>query len=337
MADKRLGNSICRQGVTEKKYGMQEGIVVKSTGSWYQVKLADGRIVSCRILGKFRLGGLNLTNPVAVGDQVKISLEEGEEETGLIRNIKARTNYVVRQSPRRKHDMHLLASNIDQALVIVTIKEPMLKPGFIDRFLLMTEPYEIPTLIIFNKADLYQEDDRELYEAIAYMYEQIGYKVHLVSATTGQGLDALRDALKDKTTLVSGQSGVGKSTLVTALQPHLELRTQDLSDFSGKGQHTTTFAEMFDLDFGGAIIDTPGIKTLSFNHLEPQDVAHNFREFFALSEDCRFGGSCLHRNEPGCAVKEALEQQEVSELRYMNYLAILDEIEDQNYWERNKG
>jgi ribosome biogenesis GTPase len=316
---------------------MQEGIVVKSTGSWYQVKLADGRVLPSRILGKFRLEGMNLTNPVAVGDQVEISIEDGEEEVGLIRNIKPRINYVVRQSPRRKRDMHLLASNIDQAIVIVTIKEPMLKPAFIDRFLLMTEPYEIPTIILFNKADLFNEDDQELYDALEYLYEDIGYKVHLVSAITGQGIEALRAALKDKITLVAGQSGVGKSTVVTAVQPDLELRTQDLSGSSGKGQHTTTFAEMYDLDFGGAIIDTPGIKTLSFNHLEPQDVAHNFREFFALSEDCRFGGSCLHRNEPGCAVKEAVEENQISELRYMNYLTLLEEIEEQNYWERNKG
>lgn len=316
---------------------MEEGIVIKSTGSWYQVKLADGRVLPSRILGKFRLEGMNLTNPVAVGDQVEISIEDGEEEVGLIRNIKPRINYVVRQSPRRKRDMHLLASNIDQAVVIVTIREPMLKPAFIDRFLLMTEPYEIPTIILFNKADLYNEDDLELYEAIEYMYEDIGYQVHLVSAISGQGIDALRAALKDKITLVAGQSGVGKSTVVTAVQPELELRTQDLSGASGKGQHTTTFAEMYDLDFGGAIIDTPGIKTLSFNHLEPQDVAHNFREFFALSEDCRFGGSCLHRNEPGCAVKDAIEEKQVSELRYMNYLTLLEEVEEQNYWERNKG
>ncbi|MCB0629237.1 MAG: ribosome small subunit-dependent GTPase A [Saprospiraceae bacterium] len=316
---------------------MEEGIVIKSTGSWYQVKLTDDRVIPSRILGKFRLEGLNLTNPVAVGDQVEIRLEEGEEEIGLIQRILPRKNYVVRQSPRRKHDMHLLASNIDQAMVIVTIREPMLKPGFIDRFLLMTEPYEIPAIIVFNKADLYLEDDLELYEAIEYMYQSIGYRVMLVSATSGQGVEQIREVLKDKITLVGGQSGVGKSTLVTAVQPQLELRTQDLSDHSGKGQHTTTFAEMFDLDFGGAIIDTPGIKTLSFNHLEPQDVAHNFREFFALSEDCRFGGSCLHRNEPGCAVKQAIEEQEVSELRYMNYLTILEEIEEQNYWERNKG
>lgn len=316
---------------------MEEGTVIKSTGSWYQVKLSDDRIVPSRIKGKFRLEGLNLTNPVAVGDQVEVQLEDGEEETGLIQRILPRKNYVVRQSPRRRHDMHLLASNIDQAMVIVTIREPMLKPGFIDRFLLMTEPYEIPAIIVFNKADLYTEDDLELYEAIEYMYQTIGYGVMLVSATSGQGVAEIQEVLKDKITLVSGQSGVGKSTLVTAVQPQLELRTQDLSGHSGKGQHTTTFAEMFDLDFGGAIIDTPGIKTLSFNHLEPQDVAHNFREFFARSEDCRFGGSCLHRNEPGCAVKAAIEEQEISELRYMNYLTILEEIEEQNYWERNKG
>lgn len=316
---------------------MEEGTVIKSTGSWYQVKLSDGRTIPSRIMGKFRLEGINLTNPVAVGDQVEIDLEGGEEETGIIRNIKPRINYVVRQSPRRKRDMHLLASNIDQAMVIVTIKEPMLKPAFIDRFLLMTEPYEIPTLIIFNKADLYQEEDLELYTALEYMYQKIGYTVLLVSAISGQGLEELRAALKDKITLVAGQSGVGKSTLVSAIQPQLTLRTKDLSGHTGKGQHTTTFAEMFELDFGGAIIDTPGIKTLSFNHLEPQDVAHNFREFFALSEDCRFGGSCLHRDEPGCAVKAAVEAHQVSELRYMNYLTILEEVEEQNYWERNKG
>ena len=285
-----------------------------------------------RIIGKFRLNGKRLTNPVAVGDEVEIEIDE-KDETGTIKNILPRRNYVVRQSPRRKHDLHLLASNVDQAMVMVTIVQPNLKQGFIDRFLLMTEPYEIPAIIVFNKSDLYDEGD--LAEYLRDIYEKIGYKALLTSATEGQGLEELRMLLKDKVTLIAGQSGVGKSTLVNAVQPQLELRTQELSDYSGKGMHTTTFAEMHQLDSGGAIIDTPGIKTLSFNHLEPMDVAHNFREFFQYSEDCRFGGKCLHRNEPGCAVKAAVEEEELSELRYVNYLTLLEEIEEQNYWERH--
>jgi len=314
---------------------LQEGIVIKSTGSWYQVRLKDGQEIQSRIKGKFRLDGKKLTNPVAVGDQVKLQIEDEEEEVGTIKEILPRENYVVRQSPRRKHDLHLLAANIDQAVVIVTIVEPKLKQGFIDRFLLMTEPYNIPTTIIFNKKDLYDPGHIGVYEYLKNIYEDIGYGVQLVSALTGDGLDDLKALLKDKTTLFSGQSGVGKSSVINTLQPGLELRIQELSDFSGKGQHTTTFAEMHALDFGGYIIDTPGIKSLSFNNLEVMDVAHNFREFFQYSADCRFS-NCTHRNEPGCAVKEAIAEGEISELRYTNYLTILDEIEDQNYWERNE-
>lgn len=314
---------------------MQKGIVVKSTGSWYQVRLNDGTEIQSRIKGKFRLDGMKLTNPVAVGDAVQLELEEEEEITGVIREILPRKNYVVRQSPRRKHDLHLLASNIDQAIVIVTIINPNLKQGFIDRFLLMTEPYNIPTYIIFNKADLYGEEELEMYAYLKELYESIGYSVLLVSATEGDGLDNLRQLLKDKTTLMSGQSGVGKSSVLKALQPQLDLRIGELSDYSGKGQHTTTFAEMHELDFGGFIIDTPGIKTLSFNNLSVKDVAHNFRELFQHSPDCRFT-DCTHRNEPGCAVKAAVESGEISELRYINYLTILNEIEEQNYWERNE-
>ncbi len=298
--------------------------------------LDDGSAVNCRIKGRFRLEGMKLTNPVAVGDQVKIDLEDVEENTGIIKEILPRRNLVVRQSPRRKHDVHLLASNIDQAVLIITIVQPNLKQGFIDRFLLMTEPYEIPTSIVFNKADLYDEGAMAVFAYLRDIYEAIGYEVFLVSALTGTGIDALREKLRNQITLISGQSGVGKSSVINAVQPALALRTQELSDYSGKGQHTTTFAEMYALAEGGAIIDTPGIKTLSFNYLEPIDVAHNFREFFAYSENCKFGGSCLHRNEPGCAVKEAVEQEELSELRYVNYLTLLEEIEEQNYWERRK-
>ncbi|MCG8329351.1 MAG: ribosome small subunit-dependent GTPase A [Chitinophagales bacterium] len=316
---------------------MKKGVITKSTGSWYQVKSEEGEIIKCRITGKFRLDGMRLTNPVAVGDEVAIEIEGSEQEPiGTIKEILPRKNYVVRQSPRKKHNLHLLASNVDQAILIVTVVHPMLKQGFIDRFLLMTEPYEIPTVIVFNKADLYQDEDLDAFILLKDIYNNIGYEVLLTSATKGFGIDELKALLKDKCTLISGQSGVGKSTLINSIDKELEIRTGELSDYSGKGQHTTTFAEMHFLQDGSAIIDTPGIKTLSFNHFEPMDVAHNFREFFQYSENCKFGGNCLHRNEPGCAVKAAIEEETLSELRYINYLTLLEEIEGQNYWERHK-
>lgn len=326
----------CILQITDKTKTLQTGIIIKSTGSWYQVLAQDGRRWQCRIVGKLRLEGIKLTNPVGVGDEVQIVPENEAENTALIKGVQPRRNYVVRQSPRRKHDLHLLAANIDQAVVIVTIREPHLKQGFIDRFLLMTEPQDIPAVIIFNKADLYDEDDLALFGYLKTIYEAIGYGVMLTSTADGTGIEAFRELLRDKVTLVGGQSGVGKSSLVNVIQPQLDLRTGDLSDYSGKGMHTTTFAEMYALDFGGQLIDTPGIKTLAFNNLEQLDVAHNFREFFQMSDDCKFGGSCLHRSEPGCAVRKAIESGELSELRYANYLALLDEVEDQNYWERHK-
>ena len=210
----------------------------------------------------------------------------------------------------------------------------MLKQGFIDRFLLMTEPFDIPVHIIFNKADLYDEKDEGLYEYLKDIYETIGYQVHLVSAVENTGIETLKECLKDKTTLISGQSGVGKSSIINKIQSDLDLRTTELSDYSGKGQHTTTFAQMHEIQNGGKIIDTPGIKTLSFNYLEVADVAHNFKEFFEVSEACKFS-NCLHRNEPKCAVKQSIEEGHISELRYFNYIQILEDIEAQHYWERH--
>jgi ribosome biogenesis GTPase len=313
---------------------MDIGTVTKSTGSWYSVRLDEaGTALQCRIVGKFRLDDVPLTNPVAVGDRVEV-VAEGEGQ-GMINKILPRRNYVVRQSPRRKHDMHLLAANIDQAVVIVTIVQPTIKPGFIDRFLVMIEHNEIPATIVFNKSDLYDEEDMDKFLEMKAVYEKIGYGVLLTSVEKGVGIPEFKELLRDKTTLMSGQSGVGKSSLMNAIQPQLDLRTGEISDYSGKGQHTTTFAEMYELDFGGRLIDTPGIKNLSFNNKDKANLAHSFREFFALSSQCRFGG-CLHRNEPGCAVHEALRQGEVSELRFTSYLTLLEEVEDQNYWERNR-
>lgn len=316
---------------------MQTGTVIKSTGSWYSVRPeSGGELLQCRTVGKLRLDIelAGLTNPVAVGDQVEIQMEGPGQ--GLIKKVLPRRNYVVRQSPRRKHDLHLLAANIDQAVLLVTVVHPDLKPGFIDRFIVMIERDDIPVTIVFNKADLYAPADMERFLEMKDLYEKIGYPCLLSSVPQKLGLEELKNILKDKVTLVSGQSGVGKSTLVNAIQPALHLRTGEISDYSGKGQHTTTFAEMFSLDFGGSLIDTPGIKTLGFNNRDKTNIAHSFREFFQLSGDCRFGGACLHRNEPGCAVQAALSRGEVSELRYMHYLNLLEEVEEQHYWDRKR-
>jgi ribosome biogenesis GTPase len=310
-----------------------QGTIIKSTGSWYLVRTAEGLVWNCRIKGKFKLKDYKLTNPVAVGDIVKFDAEK-EEGHGIITDIQPRNNFVLRRSTRQKHFMHLIACNVDQAFVIVTIKRPNIKPGFIDRFLLTTESYNIPTYIIFNKCDIYDAEDLELYEALKVIYRNAGYQTMLVSAENGQGLDELKALLKDKTTLISGHSGVGKSSLVNAIQPQFELRTGDISGITDKGMHTTTFAEMFELDFGGRIIDTPGIKELGFLNMEPKDVSHNFPEIFALSPKCKYS-NCLHINEPHCAVKAAIEKGEIHSLRYQSYLSIMEEVMDQKHWERH--
>lgn len=311
---------------------MLTGVVIKSTGNWYQVMAGDS-IYQCRIIGKFRLNDKVLTNPIGVGDNVEIELEN--ETDGLIKKIITRKNYIVRQSPRQKHQLHMIAANIDQALIVVTLKEPNFKQGFIDRYLLMTEPHNIPAIILFNKADLFGQEEKDFFKEFQMIYQDIGYTVIKVSSLTQEGFYELRNILKDKITLIGGQSGVGKSTLINTIQPGLDLRTTEISEYSGKGTHTTTFAEMHSLSFGGKIIDTPGIKTLSFNNLEPLDVAHNFKEFFQLTTHCKYS-NCLHRNEPGCAVKDSLENGRIHPVRYENYLAILQEIDEQNYWERRK-
>lgn len=316
---------------------MQEGLIIRSTGSWYDVKTSDNTIIPSRMQGKFRLDGKKLTNPVAVGDKVMIELEKDNDpeiKTGVIKEILDRRNYVIRQSPRKKHFLHIIAANIDQALLIVTIKQPKLKQGFIDRFLLMTEPYDIPVHIVFNKGDLYTDEDLMVYQHLKEIYEKIGYKCYITSALENKGIAQISKAIAGMTTLISGQSGVGKSSLLNRLHPDLHLKTKTISNYTGKGQHTTTFAEMFDIGEDTLIIDSPGIKTLGFNHMEVQDVAHNFKEFFVASSDCKFQ-DCTHRNEPKCAVKDKIESGEISELRYGNYLQIIEEVEDQNYWERH--
>ncbi|MEZ4910810.1 MAG: ribosome small subunit-dependent GTPase A [Saprospiraceae bacterium] len=309
-----------------------KGLITKSTGSWYAIRSEDHSLFMGRIVGKIKLLDRKFTNPIAVGDYVEFEIEDVKEKTAIISSIMPRQNYVVRQSPRKKHQLHVLASNIDQAFVIVTVVEPDLKQGFIDRFLLMTEPFNIPVTILFNKKDLYSEENIATFNTMKEMYSNIGYDVCLVSATHGDGIEALKVKLKDKTTLISGQSGVGKSSLINVIDSSITLETGVISDFSGKGQHTTTFAEMFFLESGGAIIDTPGIKTLGFSHLSIEDISHNFREIFDASSDCKFH-NCTHRNEPKCAVKNAVENGQIAFLRYQNYLNLLQEVEDQNYWE----
>lgn len=312
-----------------------EAIVLRSTGSWYEVYNVDKKIIySCRLAGKLKLLDQQLTNPVAVGDEVVIQLED--EKVGTIIEVLPRKNYIARQSPKNRMQLHLIASNIDQVILITTMVNPTLKPGFIDRFLLTTEPQNIPVVLVFNKCDLYQPQQLDELELLKKGYAPLVKNILTVSANTLEGTDVLRSILHGKKSLFSGQSGVGKSSLLNVISPDLALKTSTISDFSGKGTHTTTFAEMFLFGEDGCIIDTPGIKSLSFNNLEIMDVAHNFREFFTASASCKFGSQCTHRAEPACEVKHQIELGLIPEWRYKNYLNILEEIESQNYWERNK-
>ena len=304
--------------------------VYKSTGSWYVVQNEEGKVLNARILGKFKIEGLTSTNPIAVGDTVTIQTENELEGSVTITEIADRRNYITRTSPANKHKHHIIASNIDQSLLFATLKDPKTSQGFIDRFLITSEAYRIPSIIVFNKSDLYQEPELEKFAEVKSIYEAIGYKVMPMSIEKNIGVDAVKDLLKDKTTLLSGHSGVGKSTFINAIFPDLQLRTQDVSGWSGKGLHTTTFAEMFNLPFGGRVIDTPGIRELGLVDIPKQELSHYFPEMRRLINDCQFN-NCMHTNEPGCAIKEAVQQEVIHIDRYISYCNILDKIEEKTY------
>ena len=294
------------------------------------VQNEEGKVLNARILGKFKIEGLTSTNPIAVGDTVTIQTENELEGSVTITEIADRRNYITRTSPANKHKHHIIASNIDQSLLFATLKDPKTSQGFIDRFLITSEAYRIPSIIVFNKSDLYQEPELEKFAEVKSIYEAIGYKVMPMSIEKNIGVDAVKDLLKDKTTLLSGHSGVGKSTFINAIFPDLQLRTQDVSGWSGKGLHTTTFAEMFNLPFGGRVIDTPGIRELGLVDIPKQELSHYFPEMRRLINDCQFN-NCMHTNEPGCAIKEAVQQEVIHIDRYISYCNILDKIEEKTY------
>ena len=304
------------------------GLVIKNTGSWYLVKTGDDSVIECKIKGNFRLKGIRSTNPIAVGDRVKI--EKNNEGTAFIYEIEERKNYIIRRSSNLSKESHILAANIDQAFLVITVNYPETHTTFIDRFLATAEAYRIPTRIIINKTDLYHDEDRELAEGICHLYTTIGYDCYPVSAQTGEGLDRLKELLKDNITLFSGNSGVGKSTLINCILPGLNLKTGTISASHHKGMHTTTFSEMFPLPDGGYIIDTPGVKGFGTIDFAEEEVAHFFPEIFRISKDCRFN-NCTHRHEPGCAVLAALENHYISESRYNSYLSIINDRTDGKY------
>jgi ribosome biogenesis GTPase len=304
--------------------------VYKSTGSWYIVKDAESNTFNARILGKFKIDGLTSTNPLAVGDEVEIEMENELEKGVTITTIHPRKNYITRTSPANKHQHHIIASNLDQSLLFATLKDPKTSQGFIDRFLISSESFHIPTIIIFNKADLYKKKEEEKYELVKSIYEAAGYTVKKISVETNEGVEEVKHLLKDKVTLLSGHSGVGKSSFLNKIFPEMKLKTQDVSGWSGKGMHTTTFAEMFDVPFGGKIIDTPGIRELGLVDIPKQELSHYFPEMRALINDCQFN-NCMHSEEPNCAVKKAVLENKISEDRYISYRNILDSIEEKKY------
>lgn len=305
-----------------------EGLVYKSTGSWYVVRDTGSRLWQARVRGKLKIDtDIASTNPIAVGDIVHFSTEDDAANTAIISDITPRRNYIVRVSPHNRNQKHIVAANLDTALVMATLAEPRTSHGFIDRFLITAEAYHIPAILVVNKVDLHNSKHQDQLAEWKDIYEQAGYEVYPISALHPETIVSLMARLEGKTTLFSGHSGVGKSTLINALMPDLQLRTGEVSEWSGKGQHTTTFAEMFDLPDGkGKIIDTPGVKEFGLIDLEREELSHYFPEMRRLLNDCRFN-NCLHLDEPGCAIKDAVEEGIIAEARYVSYMTILDSIE----------
>lgn len=300
---------------------MEKGIVIKSTGSWYLVKRANEEIIEARIRGKLRTKGIRTTNPVAVGDIVHMEQSDGNF---IITEIEERRNYIIRKSTNLSKESHILAANVDQALLIVTINHPATSTVFIDRILVTTEAYNIPAILVFNKTDLYDTYEQEKLKELTETYSDIGYKCLQVSAVTGKNIEKLQELLKNKVTVLSGISGVGKSTLINCIEPQLQLKTAGISGLHDTGKHTTTFAEMFPLDQGGYIIDTPGVRSFGIIDMEKEEISHFFPEIFRISKKCRFY-NCTHIHEPGCAVIEAVQNGEISQSRYWSYLSIMEE------------
>jgi ribosome biogenesis GTPase len=307
-----------------------EATIYKSTGVWYQAKTRDGASWNARAKGKFKTQDISSTNPLAVGDIVDIEVENPGEASAIITAIHDRRNYITRQSPHNKRYHHIVASNLDQLLLIATLREPRTSQGFIDRFLVAAEMYGVPARLVFNKADVYRAKEMEHFSAWSDMYTGIGYPVLLTSVKEGTGMETVLDLLKDKVTLLSGHSGVGKSSFVNALFPGMQLRTGEVSDWSGKGMHTTTFAEMFDLPGGGQVIDTPGVREFGLIDVTRQELSHYFPEMRAVLGDCQFN-NCLHLEEPGCAVKEGVRQGTITEDRYVSYVNLLDSLQEKLY------
>ncbi|WP_274475154.1 ribosome small subunit-dependent GTPase A [Mangrovimonas aestuarii] len=306
------------------------GTVYKSTGSWYTVKTMNGKAYQCRIKGKFRLKGIKSTNPIAVGDHVDFELEtKNDEITGVINKIHERENYIVRKSVNLSKQTHVIAANIDQVFLLITINNPPTFTSFIDRFLATAEAYSVKTVLLFNKIDAYDDDTLVEVKYLAALYRKIGYECIGISASTGKNIDKVKQLMEGKVSMFAGHSGVGKSTLVNAIEPGLQLKTQEISEQHQQGQHTTTFAEMFDLSFDAKIIDTPGIKGFGIVDMDREEIGDYFPEFFELKEHCKFN-NCLHLEEPKCAVKEALENDEVAYSRYRSYLQMM-EGEDEHY------
>ena len=305
------------------------GLVVKNTGSWYTVLTDDGQLIDSKVKGNFRLKGIRSTNPVAVGDRVTIV--PNPEGTALITEIADRRNYIIRRSQNLSKQSHIIAANVDQALLLVTVSHPQTSTTFIDRFLASAEAYRVPVILLFNKTDLYDDDERRYLGMLVTLYETVGYECRQISAATGEGIDALRPLLFDRVTLLSGNSGVGKSTLINSLVPGVNLRTADISDAHDTGQHTTTFSEMISIG-SGWLIDTPGIKGFGSFDMEPEELTSYFREIFRFSKDCRFS-NCTHTHEPGCAVLQALEDHFIAQSRYQSYLSMLGDKDSSKYRE----